>query len=62
MRRALTTDVPYGAQIELSRVEAADGWHAPDTAPWLRDALDDASDSRVRRAVAHRWASVARFR
>jgi acetylornithine deacetylase/succinyl-diaminopimelate desuccinylase-like protein len=45
VRRALTSDVPYGAQIELSRVEAADGWNAPDLAPWLRDALDDASDS-----------------
>jgi acetylornithine deacetylase/succinyl-diaminopimelate desuccinylase-like protein len=45
VRRALTTDVPYGAQIELSRVEAADGWDAPETAPWLRAALDDASDT-----------------
>jgi acetylornithine deacetylase/succinyl-diaminopimelate desuccinylase-like protein len=44
VRRALTTDVPYGAQIELSRVESADGWNAPDTAPWLRGALDEASD------------------
>jgi acetylornithine deacetylase/succinyl-diaminopimelate desuccinylase-like protein len=45
LRRALTTDVPYGAQIELSRVECADGWNAPDTAPWLRAALDDASST-----------------
>lgn len=43
VRRALTTDVPYGAQIELSRGEHADGWNAPDVAPWLRAALDDAS-------------------
>lgn len=45
VRRALTTDVPYGAQIELARVESADGWNAPDVAPWLRAALDDAADS-----------------
>lgn len=45
VRRALTTDVPYGAQIELSRVEHADGWNAPPVAPWLRAALDDASDT-----------------
>ncbi|HEX3589484.1 MAG TPA: M20/M25/M40 family metallo-hydrolase [Pseudonocardiaceae bacterium] len=44
LRRALTTDVPYGAQIELSRVESADGWNAPDVAPWLRAALDRAAD------------------
>jgi acetylornithine deacetylase/succinyl-diaminopimelate desuccinylase-like protein len=43
LRRALTTEVPYGAQIELSRVECADGWNSPDTAPWLRAALDDAA-------------------
>jgi acetylornithine deacetylase/succinyl-diaminopimelate desuccinylase-like protein len=43
LRRALTTDVPYGAQIELSGVESADGWNAPATAPWLRTALDDAA-------------------
>ncbi|HWC80230.1 MAG TPA: M20/M25/M40 family metallo-hydrolase [Pseudonocardiaceae bacterium] len=42
VRRALTTDVPYGAQIELSRVESADGWNAPEPAPWLRTALDAA--------------------
>jgi acetylornithine deacetylase/succinyl-diaminopimelate desuccinylase-like protein len=45
VRRALTSDVPYGAQIELSRVEAADGWNAPELAPWLRDAMDDAADN-----------------
>lgn len=41
--KALTTDVPYHAQIELSRAESADGFNAPDLAPWLETALDDAS-------------------
>ena len=40
VRRALTTDVPYGATVELSRVEHADGWNAPELAPWLRETLD----------------------
>jgi acetylornithine deacetylase/succinyl-diaminopimelate desuccinylase-like protein len=44
VRRALTTDVPYGARVELGRIEAADGWNAPELAPWLRSALDDASE------------------
>src|SRR5690606_30052989 len=35
VQRALTTDVPYGAQVTLSGVEHADGWNAPDLAPWL---------------------------
>jgi acetylornithine deacetylase/succinyl-diaminopimelate desuccinylase-like protein len=45
IRRAVTTDVPYGAQIELGHVEAADGWQAPPPAPWLSTALDEASQT-----------------
>lgn len=40
VREALTTDVPYGATVELSRVEAANGWDAPALAPWLTSTLD----------------------
>jgi acetylornithine deacetylase/succinyl-diaminopimelate desuccinylase-like protein len=40
--KALTTDVPYGAHVELTRFEHADGWNAPELAPWLREALDTA--------------------
>ncbi|HYS35115.1 MAG TPA: M20/M25/M40 family metallo-hydrolase [Pseudonocardiaceae bacterium] len=43
--KVLTSDVPYGATVELSRVEAADGWNCPELAPWLRAALDQTSDS-----------------
>ncbi|MFL6119890.1 peptidase dimerization domain-containing protein, partial [Actinophytocola sp.] len=43
VRRALTTDVPYGAQVTLSREESGPGWNAPHTAPWLHDALDEVS-------------------
>ncbi|WP_199440516.1 M20/M25/M40 family metallo-hydrolase [Umezawaea beigongshangensis] len=45
LRTLLTTDVPHDAQVELSRVEHADGWNAPELAPWLRAALDDAGES-----------------
>jgi acetylornithine deacetylase/succinyl-diaminopimelate desuccinylase-like protein len=44
VEKALTTDVPYGAKVELSGVEQADGWNAPETAPWLAAALEDVSD------------------
>lgn len=44
VQKALTTDVPYNAQIELAGIEAADGWNAPELAPWLRQGLDTASD------------------
>jgi acetylornithine deacetylase/succinyl-diaminopimelate desuccinylase-like protein len=35
--------VPYDARVTLSGTEAADGWCAPELAPWLRTALDDTS-------------------
>ena len=40
--RALTTDVPNGATVEVA-TERADGWAAPALANWLSDTLDDAS-------------------
>jgi acetylornithine deacetylase/succinyl-diaminopimelate desuccinylase-like protein len=41
LRTALTTDVPYGARVELGAIEYADGWNAPVLAPWLRSTLDE---------------------
>jgi acetylornithine deacetylase/succinyl-diaminopimelate desuccinylase-like protein len=43
VRKALTTDVPYGAQVEIDREETGDGWNAPELAPWLRAAVDNVS-------------------
>ncbi|ONI72898.1 peptidase M20 [Actinosynnema sp. ALI-1.44] len=45
LTQALTTDVPYGAQVELTRSEVAYGWDAPELAPWLRTTLDDVSST-----------------
>ncbi len=41
---ALSTDVPYGAEIHFGRTEAMPGWNAPQLTPWLRSALDAASE------------------
>ena len=43
MVRALTEDPPAGATVTLTGHEAASGWDAPATAPWLADAVDAAS-------------------
>ncbi|MGH3516755.1 MAG: M20/M25/M40 family metallo-hydrolase [Haloechinothrix sp.] len=43
--RALTTDVPYQAQVELAGVEHAGGWNAPEAAPWLATALGEVSET-----------------
>jgi acetylornithine deacetylase/succinyl-diaminopimelate desuccinylase-like protein len=52
LRTALTTDVPYGAKVTFTG-GGADGWHAPLTAPWLRDALDAASHGWFDRPAMH---------
>ena len=43
VERALRTDVPYQARVELTDMEHADGWNAPDLAPWLERGLDAVS-------------------
>lgn len=43
LTEALQADPPYGANVTFTGSDSADGWNAPDLAPWLRDALDDAS-------------------
>jgi acetylornithine deacetylase/succinyl-diaminopimelate desuccinylase-like protein len=44
VERALTADPPYGATVEWTG-EAAGGWAASPLAPWLAEALDDASQA-----------------
>jgi acetylornithine deacetylase/succinyl-diaminopimelate desuccinylase-like protein len=44
VEKALTTDVPFGAKVELAGLETADGWNAPATAPWLAEALEKVSE------------------
>jgi acetylornithine deacetylase/succinyl-diaminopimelate desuccinylase-like protein len=41
--RVLTADPPSGATISITDLETADGWDAPPTSPWLRDAINEAS-------------------
>jgi acetylornithine deacetylase/succinyl-diaminopimelate desuccinylase-like protein len=44
-RKAVTTDVPYDAEVVLGHSEAADGWNAPPFAPWLKSTLDRLSET-----------------
>src|SRR5690606_3537215 len=43
LERAVTADVPAGAQVTLTTLSAETGWAAPPTAPWLAAAVDEAS-------------------
>jgi acetylornithine deacetylase/succinyl-diaminopimelate desuccinylase-like protein len=44
LEKALTTDVPLGAQVELSGTAAENGWNAPPMAPWLATGLEKSCD------------------
>jgi len=54
VRTAVTTDVPYGAQVELNHTEASPGWNAPPLAPWLRSTLDSLSQE----VFGNQWGTV----
>jgi acetylornithine deacetylase/succinyl-diaminopimelate desuccinylase-like protein len=44
LEKALTTDVPYNAKVELGDLIAMDGWDAPALAPWLSETLNSVGD------------------
>src|SRR5690606_20432346 len=41
--RVLEADPPYGAHVVAEVPSAESGWDAPATAPWLSQAMNDAS-------------------
>jgi len=43
MKKVLEEDPPYGARVRFDLENAGTGWNAPATAPWLKQALDQAS-------------------
>lgn len=48
IRSTLERDPPYGASVTFEADPGADGWNAPPFAPWLAEAIDQAS-----RAIFH---------
>ena len=43
LKRILEVDPPHGAKVTFEADQGASGWHAPATAPWLKDAVHAAS-------------------
>jgi acetylornithine deacetylase/succinyl-diaminopimelate desuccinylase-like protein len=43
LKALLEKNPPYGAKVRFEAGQAATGWHAPITAPWLEKAIDAAS-------------------
>jgi acetylornithine deacetylase/succinyl-diaminopimelate desuccinylase-like protein len=52
LTRLLTADPPYGAEVSFEPDHAASGWNAPALAPWLRAAIDRASQAAFGRPAA----------
>jgi acetylornithine deacetylase/succinyl-diaminopimelate desuccinylase-like protein len=52
LRKALTEDSPYNAKVTFEADCGASGWNAPETAPWLKRALEQASRDVYQREVA----------
>jgi acetylornithine deacetylase/succinyl-diaminopimelate desuccinylase-like protein len=45
IERTVTADPPSGAQVQFTGTNSGPGWNAPTFAPWLQQALDDASQA-----------------
>jgi acetylornithine deacetylase/succinyl-diaminopimelate desuccinylase-like protein len=45
LEKTLTTDVPYGARVEVGDWVTLSGWSAPSPSPWLATALDELTGS-----------------
>ena len=44
MEKTLKENPPYNATVSIHFEEAASGWNAPETAPWLAEAMNKASE------------------
>lgn len=53
LEKVLTSDPPYGAKVTLQCHEPAPGWNAPELAPWLGDALEEASETFYGKPALH---------
>jgi len=51
LKAMLEADPPYGAAVRFEYAQAASGWHAPRTAPWLEKALDETSEKHFGKPV-----------
>ncbi len=51
LKAILEADAPYGARVKFDYGQAATGWHAPKTAPWLDAALETSSIKNYGKSV-----------
>jgi acetylornithine deacetylase/succinyl-diaminopimelate desuccinylase-like protein len=54
LKRTLEADPPYGARVRFEVDAPASGWNAPETASWLRQSIDEASNEFFGRPAAYK--------
>jgi acetylornithine deacetylase/succinyl-diaminopimelate desuccinylase-like protein len=53
LEEILLANPPYGAEVNFTPDWAASGWMAPEVAPWLEQAMDDASLNYFNKPAVH---------
>ncbi len=53
LEEILVNNPPYGAEVSFTPDWAASGWMAPEVAPWLEHAMDDASNNYFKKPAVH---------
>ena len=53
VKELLEKDPPYGANVSVDFHEPAQGWSAPELAPWLGEAIDEASQTYYGKPALH---------
>ena len=53
LEELLTSNPPYGATVSFKPDWAANGWMAPEVAPWLEQAMDEASNHYFGKPAVH---------
>ncbi|MGH9461259.1 MAG: M20/M25/M40 family metallo-hydrolase [Vicinamibacteria bacterium] len=53
VKELLEKDPPYGAKVSVDFHEPAQGWNAPELAPWLGKAIDEASQTYYGKPALH---------
>ena len=53
LEKLLTENPPHGAKVTVDFEEPATGWNAPELAPWLDEALNEASQTYYQKPAVH---------
>lgn len=53
LKKLLLDKPPYGAHVELQLEKSSTGWNAPAMAPWLEQAVDQASETYFRKPAMY---------